>query len=133
MVVSILVQFALVAVMVPHHFAFVVTVLRVLFLCAKELNIAKGLVSCYFLRSFTVGLPFDIDQDTHSSQHRTQVYTLKERHHGNDTTTCRRYWCYSLPSCRSLFRGLWLWPGTSWSSGMSHFQPTTMCTMLLPS
>ncbi|KAG0027331.1 GPI inositol deacylase [Podila clonocystis] len=45
MVVSILVQFAFVATIVPHHFAFVVTVLRILFLCAKELNVAKGLSS----------------------------------------------------------------------------------------
>lgn len=51
MVVSILVQLAFVATIVPHHFAFVVTALRILFLCAKELNIAKRLVGRDFLMS----------------------------------------------------------------------------------
>ncbi|KAG0091157.1 GPI inositol deacylase [Podila epicladia] len=43
MVVSIFVQFAFVAIELPHHLAFVAIVVRILFLCAKELNIAKGL------------------------------------------------------------------------------------------
>ncbi|KAF8948998.1 GPI inositol deacylase, partial [Haplosporangium bisporale] len=41
--ISTIVQFALVAAIVPHHFAFVMTILRIVFLCAKELNIAKEL------------------------------------------------------------------------------------------